>query len=395
MHDIPKSGAENAAAAADAHTLSSARDSILQGQTTLLPLLDLFDLLRTRSTTGVLRVKQESRQSVVYLRRGDIVMASHNQPHVYIKQSPSNLSAISDADKKRAMDIQIETLKPVFVTWAESGSFPSADLPRLLRHHGQDVLLEMLEGGPGQFSLLQCDPLPDFAEAHGTPLSQEQLKLSRLRRVDDWAQVELRVGRLDMIFWRADCFSRKLLQLDLNDVERRVLTLVDGRNRVSTIIERAAASPFEVFHALYCMSQLGLIRKDRRARDGSETGALQAISVRPIFILEPDLSGTLQPLEKALRHRHPHPTVNLNDEPNLVERMVRETPQLVLMNASAVDAEKLAREIRARIEISDTTLAAILDKADAGRHDALRAAGFNVVWVKPFLLRDIELLLAS
>ena len=40
-------------------------------------------------------------------------------------------------------------------------------------------------------------------------------------------------------------------------------------------------------------------------------------------------------------------------------------------------------------------LAAILDKPDAARQESVRAAGFNVVWVKPFLLRDIESLLAS
>lgn len=373
--------------------------AVLSGQTSLLPLMSLLKILSGCGRTGFLRLEHSSRRTEIYLRRGELLLATHNEPHEYARQSAAALDVVSPLEKEHAYVEQRRSLKPFYVSLAEAGRISAGELPDLLYEQGKSAILDAIEAGPMIFSWHDLKALPDYVEAYGRVCALEQLALERLRQIDDWNQVELHVNSLDATYQRSENFSRNLKRFELNDSERCVLTLVDKRNTVKQIIERSGATTFEVFHILFRLSQVNLIRqKDQAAGRGSTAGDAADVQLhaRPVLIVEPDVAGVQQPLAKLLRRRNPIQMFNANEERNLMERIHKERPRLVILNVNApgVDAEKTAREIRATLEISDMPLAAFLDTESPGQAEHLRAAGFSAVLVKPVLFEDLEPLIA-
>jgi CheY-like chemotaxis protein len=211
--------------------------------------------------------------------------------------------------------------------------------------------------------------------------------------VDDWAQVELHVNSLEMVFRRGDHFTEALGGFELTEGERRVLTLVDQRNRVRDIIERSGVTPFEAFHCLFRLSQVGLVAR----REEGATTKPAAVDARPVAILDADREGVREPLARLLAGRgRPVRLVEVATPDDLMTVCLRERPRLLILDvSSSVDARAVARKIRTTLEISDAALVAVAENEPGRLADELRAAGFDAVLVKPFLFADIERLLAA
>lgn len=365
---------------------------LLQGQTSLLPLPHLLRELASTARTGRLRLEQGGRVSHLFLRRGRIVLATHDDPDEYLRNSTEDLSAVPAADLERARAEQRARAKPIFATLAEAARFAPDQAARALYHHGKRALLAVIEGGPSAFEWQDAKELPVFVETFGRPLSLDQIQLERLRAVDDWAQVELHVDSLDLVFRRADGFGELLGGFELTENERRVLTLVGDRNSVRQIIETSVLTPFEVFHCLFRLGQVGLIE-----RRETSPGAASSLAERPVAILEPDREGVREPLARLLARRsRPVALVEVPTPDDLIALCLRDRPRMLILNVSSgLDAAAAAQRVRATLEISDTALVAVADREPGSLADELCRAGFDAVLVKPILFTDIERLLAA
>jgi DNA-binding response OmpR family regulator len=368
---------------------------LLHGQTSLIPLTNLMRELLACGRTGVLVLEGDTRRTYLYLRRGEAIFATHNRPDEYTRQASLEVSGTTREEIEQAEAEQRKTGKPVFVTYAAAGRFPTSELPVVLYQQGKRVLLEATSAGPAPFEWVDQSALPSYVDAYGRAYSLDQLTLERLRQVDDWAQVELHVPSLDIVFRRGEGFSSSLRRFELTDNERRVLTLVDGRNTVRHIIERSGLPTFEVFHVLFRMGQVGLVRRGEDAAPAPGT----ARDARPVAILELDVEGIVEPLGQLLRRRRqPIALVSIGGTGgDIMAALLKERPRLFLMNvgASAQEPRSLARDIRSRLEISDVPLVAVLDREDSARPDELAAAGFDAVVVKPFAIGELEKFLAA
>ena len=380
-------GAARGTRAADADA------ALLKGQTSIIPLTHLLKELLACGRTGMLVLEGETRRTFIYLRRGETIFATHNRPDEYARQASIELGGLSKDETAQAEAEQRQSGKPVFVTYAAAGKFPTPDLPVVLYQQGKRVLLDAISAGPAPFEWLDQSALPSYVDAYGRPYSLDQISLERLRQVDDWAQVELHVPSLDIVFRRGEGFSASLRRFELTDNERRILTLVDGRNTVRHIIERSGLPTFEVFHVLFRVGEVGLVRRGEDAAAAAGAGRDE----RPVAILETDIEGVVDPLTQLLRRRRkPIQVVTLGGS-DVVAALMKERPRLVLVNVSVPTQEPraLAKEIRSHLEISDVPLVAVLDSDESARAEELTAAGFDAVVIKPFALGELEKFLAA
>jgi len=276
---------------------------------------------------------------------------------------------------------------------AESGRLPASELAQVLYQHGKRAFLAAIEAGPSAFDWSDTQELPGYVEAFGRPLALEQIQLERLRSVDDWAQVELHVSGLDVVFGRAEDFSARYGGFELNDSERRVLTLVDDRNSVRQIIDRSRLTPFEVFHCLFRLGQVGLVS----ARGTQPASDEPAPAARPVAILDADWEGVKEPLARLLAQRQkPVALLDIPTPDDIIALCLKQRPRLLILDlSSGFDAAAAARQVRATLEISDTALVAVSAHEAGHLSEDLARAGFDAVLVKPFLFADIERLLAA
>jgi len=275
----------------------------------LLGIRRFLNLLAEDRQTGLLEVDHEGRTDRLYLRLGQIVFATHNRPELYVRQGPWSSQDFPPDEWERAETEQRRTGRPVYLGLASLQERPAAEMTQALFEQGKRVLCEVLEIGAGTFRWLHPPALPDYVEAHAQPYPLEQLHLEGLRQVDDWAQIEVMVNSLDLVFARGQDLLNRLPRYELNAVETQVLNRVNGRRSVRQLTESTGLPPFQIFQALFCLHGVGLVR-----RVGE--GAARSDRRPTVMVLDPDVEGVHEPLARLLRRRQIDPIslVSLNGE---------------------------------------------------------------------------------
>ncbi len=364
----------------------------LEGHTGVLPLTVLLTELLALQRTGALLLEQPLRTTTLYLRRGEVVLITHNRPEEYLRNGPVDVRALPEGSLSELLRELRRSGRPVYVGLVEAGLLAPGELAGALHAQGRRALVEAANAGPGRFEWRDTRSLPDWVESHGRAHSLDQLRLERLREVDDWTQVELHVGSLDLVFRRAEAFSARIQRLEPNENERRVLTVINGRHTVQQVIERTGLPTFEVFHVLFRLSQMELVR---RLTPAAAAGPGDA---RPVLLADGDQAGVHEPLARLLRTRlRPLPLMSLPGGADLLASVAQERPRMLIVNTAtpALDLLGAARQLRATLETSDVLLVAVQERAEAVQAEELRLAGFDAVLAKPFLFADLERLLGA
>lgn len=375
------------------HPSQSDDDIAFQGQLTDWPIRDLLRILDASGRTGEFRIESGSQTTLLYVRRGEIVLVTCLDPSEYTRDSAVELGGVSTAAMQRAGAEQQASGRPLYIGLGEAGELPRCDMAALLCEQGKRLLLLAIEQTRVRFAWRERDALPLFVDAYGRPISLEQLPLETLRRQRPLAQAELLIPVLDVVFQRTEGFTRKLRRLDLTSPERLVLAFVDGRNATQDVIDRSGLETTEVVLVLHRLAEVGLVQKRGPSAVDAENQR-----PRPIMILEPDVEGFRRPLAGLLRSRaNPVELVDLDDDADPLAAILRVRPCVVILNASAAgsSAVKTARAVRATPELTDLPLVAIVDVHRAAQADQLAAAGFDAVLSKPVRYSDIERLLVA
>jgi CheY-like chemotaxis protein len=366
---------------------SNSIGALLEGQTGAMPLPKLIAWICGLGHSGEFTLRSGARTTTCFVRKGEIVVVTHDQPEEYVRGFHNEMAKVDDATWTKAAAEQRRSGKPVFVTLVEAKQFDGKLLPDLVHGQGRAALAAALAAPPGRFAWRERASLPTWVEAVGRPIDVDQSELERLRDLEDWTQVEGQVTSVDQVYHRAPGFAARVARLEFTEPERLVLGRIDGRASVKEIGERSGVPTLEVFHVLFRLGQVGLISLE------AEGGGAAA---RPVMIYDTDVEGVMKPLAKQLRDRvRPVSLLAVAPDSDVVQSIINERPGLVLLNAAGVDAAAVARKVRQNLEISDIPLAAVLEQADPEQERLLREAGFDAVLAKPMHMRDIEHLLES
>jgi hypothetical protein len=358
-----------------------------QGPLASWPLLEVLRTVHDAHRSGEFTLSHGDRRTKIFLRRGEVVLATSHDPAQYAQDSGVDLHSVNEQAKAAAEAEQRSSGKPVFVSLAENGSLPSTDLSALLERQGRRLLAEVLDARGGTFRFRELPTTPMYVDAYGRRMTLAQLELDRLRQSADRAKIEPAFAAADAVFERQGDFSRKLKQLELSSKERRVLTLVDGKTTVKQLVERSGLSGKEATLILFRLAATDLVRnRPPRARP------------RPVMILEPDIEGFQKPLRRLLQERaEPVDLVTLEGAKDLVDTILKARPSLVILNASGDTeaARRAARAVCASGELPDLSLVALLDGPQGPQVEELSAAGFDAVLCKPVHYLDLEKLIAA
>lgn len=351
------------------------------------PVLDLFRAIAAQRRTGVLELESPRRRVWLWWRRGALLQVTTDAVSDYLAGAEDSLGEVPADALARASEEQGRSGKPVFVGLAESGAFPAERLARVLLTQGKRVLLETLDETRLSFGWKETPALPLYVEAQGREISFAQLGLERLRRRPGPPSTEDGAASLDSVFERVPGFSRHVRLLELLPEERRVLTLIDGRQPLGRVARRSSMSAALVSAVVSRLSEIELVRRvDARPQAG-----------RRVVLIEPDADGVQRPLERLLaRQREPAELVALSpDEPGLIPRVVRCGATMVIANASVLGntAHTLARELVAAPQGLETSLVAVLEERDPEAMELLLASGFDAVLPKPVWFGDLDQML--
>ncbi len=369
----------------DTNSTSLIAVSPFSGSTVFLATGPLLRLVADSHRTGELRLSGTDGELSLYFERGDLLLAlARDQDAARRTAALAGDASTSPELFQRASDDARRMDLPILAVLAQQGLL-GADPRSVLHRHGRQTLIQALGHGPLSY-LWRDGALPKFVAAVGQAIALDQLTLERLRLVDDWSQIELQVTSLDQVCERVPDFRQLFQRFDLDAMEKRVLLHVNGRYQVKDLVQRCGLSTFEVFHILYRLMQVRLVRQ--RATAGERTQGLA-----PILVCDADDAGVRQPLARWLAGRAGAPALVGSTPDDALAQILAEAPSMALVDATSEIGEAVAIAVRARLEISDTTLVALVQRWDRRRAEELTAAGFDVVLAKPVHLRAIARLL--
>ena len=109
------------------------------------------------------------------------------------------------------------------------------------------------------------------------PLSTERLMLDGVRRIEYWSLITRGVGRLDRVLEHVPGADTRTFQLELNDDENHVLSLLADPQTVEQLCARSYLSNFQTFRTIWGLLAVNLIQDaeiaavdEKRAAEESE-----------------------------------------------------------------------------------------------------------------------------
>jgi hypothetical protein len=341
----------------------------LQGNTSILDVPGLLRLLRELGRTGILRIGQGERSVELFCERGDTIMA------VPIGELGIQAAAAAGLPPPETAGADGT---PAIVMSATQSNQPTDALYRI----GVNAILTLTATGPQPFLWQPLQAMPETIHRHGRSITAEQLALERLRLVDDWTQIEAEVASLEQVCMRSPDAIARLRQLNLSEIERRVLTEINGRRNVRQLLDRCGLSTFELFHVLYRLIQCRLVLP-RQAVVPAMTGR------PPVLVAGPD-SRLADPLHRILTTRGLAPSPVANETGSLVRIISESQAQVVMIDADTCDAATIAQSLRSVLETSAITVVAITDRQGA---QAGLSTSCDLVLTAPVHADDIPSLL--
>jgi DNA-binding response OmpR family regulator len=342
----------------------------LNGNTGVLPLLPLLRILGDAGATGELVIGGDGDRATLYLERGQLVLAvAHDETAAQQAAAAAGLAGEAERWARARLATRQDGL-PLLLAFADAGDHAEADTT-MLHRHGLTLLAGLCSGEARPFAWRDHAGAGAAAARLGRAIALDQVRLERLRQVDDWSQIELEVASLDQVCARSPDLRGRLERLTLTVMEREVLRQVDGRRTVRAIVKKCGFSTFEVFHILYRLIQIGVVLAQ----------APDPVS-QPGLALCADADASAELARLLTDGRRPEPVV-CADGTALAQTVAERDTRLALVDRPDEDAIAVATAVRATLESSHVRLVALMDHHDRTRHDRLLAAGFDMVLTKP------------
>ena len=230
----------------------------LSGSLARMPLIDVVRMLEVTGRAGRLEVLVDGGRSVIHFDRGRIngVAAAPEQERSTLREA---FPGVSEAMLAEAIKQVAATGIPAAAALASNPLLP-VPFERLrahLRSAGEQELARIWDLH-GTFVFVPGPPAEQLARCE-VMINPAQIALTRLRAVDDLAQIEAHAGRLDVVYERSPGTAAQIARLALSDDERQVMTLIDGVRDTAAVVKAVGLGLLPVLRILFRFTRLNLI----------------------------------------------------------------------------------------------------------------------------------------
>ena len=225
---------------------------------------DVLQLLSLGKKTGCLSVSHKGQFGSIYFAQGRISYASIVNRRDRLGDLLVKNGQITPEQLQRAIDAQrVHPNVRLGELLVAQGALRKEQLDDIVRVQIEESVYFLFTWTEGTFNF-EADVVPDAQDVI-VSINPESLLLEGARRVDEWSQIEKKVPGFDVIF-EVDRARLEASEVRLEDDQRRVLDLIDGRHDVTALIEESGLGEFEVGKALYGLATAGFIQRVGKSR---------------------------------------------------------------------------------------------------------------------------------
>jgi tetratricopeptide (TPR) repeat protein len=237
-----------------------------QGSVESFSLADVFQNLAMNQQTGSLRVSApDGRERHLCFDGGQVKSLSRGvQKPLLLGEILIGRGVTTEQQLSTALDRQKQTGAPLGACVVELGVLAQAQVDELVAHQIEEEVYELFAWEKATYEFKEGAPEPGlFTDRTGSlSLPISQLIMEAARRVDEWERLRQQVPSLREVYVVEGSAHQAIEtgQLELEPVERRLLSLLNGQRDVEDLVEDSFLFRFEVIQALAGFLQSSLIR---------------------------------------------------------------------------------------------------------------------------------------
>ena len=229
----------------------------IQGALDETTVADLFRSVVRSSETAVVSLDTAGRNDSVYFNEGRIVFASSTDPDMGLAETLLRGGELSIQQYNTAMD-RLVAARRVGALLVELGYLKPDELSRAAERQANAIVLDALTYRTGSYTIEFTSEFPEGAIM--LPLSTERLILDGVRRIEYWSLITRGIGRLERVLEHVPDADTRTFQLELNDDENHVLSLLADPQSVEQLCARAYLSNFQTCRTVWGLLAVNLIQ---------------------------------------------------------------------------------------------------------------------------------------
>ena len=235
----------------------------MRGNLGMVPVPEIFQLLKFQSHTGILHLARGNAHVEVYLREGAVVfaLAAKLDEEFLLGRFLTEVGAISAHDLEVFLNSRQGTSRLLGEQLVKLGQIEQSQLNKALARQTEELMYETIRWGEGEFAFYVTENLPIETREADLSLSVDQILMEGFRRVDEWGLVEKEIRNFEMVLAPSRDSTGVIKQVKLEPDEERILALVDGKRTIKDIIRVSRRSSFVVCKLLYRLLSSRIVRK--------------------------------------------------------------------------------------------------------------------------------------
>lgn len=241
----------------------------IEGPLRELALSDVFQLLDLSRKTGVLTVRNDSRDHPATVRfdRGRVVSAARGDNGSRLGHLLLRAGKITEAELERARACQAEQPgRPLGEIFVQQGMVSEPEVRKHARFQIEEVVYDLIRWKDGYFRFEEAPP-PE-AGAGAVRIATESLLMEAARQIDEWTTLAGKIPHMGVVPALVGGEPGEGSVLDLHPDEWEVLAEIDGTRSLKKIATELARGDFDVAKIVFGLVSTGvveIVEEDRAA----------------------------------------------------------------------------------------------------------------------------------
>jgi hypothetical protein len=212
--------------------------------------------------TGVLKASHGEHEVKTFIKNGSIICVMGSKESTRLGNILINNGILTPAQLESSLELAGQRMKPLGKILIEEKLVSEKTLNRYIDRQAEDIILDMLLWEAGSFIYNDYDL--NIEDLIIPRLNIMKILMQATRRIDEMSVLVKQISD-DRMRFKLSARTEEKEALKLDDIERRILGLIDQGMSVREVIDASEEDEFLCYKAYYSLISSGLIEHRKGA----------------------------------------------------------------------------------------------------------------------------------
>jgi hypothetical protein len=241
-----------------------------KGSLSTVRLSDIFQSLQRELKTGVLTVKTDAILKKVFIWHGDVVFATSNNKEDRLAELLVREGRMSREDHMKAEELLGRQKGRMGRILVDLGYLKPNEVYQAVQRQVEEIILGLFSLEEGEYDF-QEGPLPSD-ELIKLRISTGDIIYRGIKRISNRQYIQQVCPPENTVLDFSQDPSSIFQHVTMEDVDRKILSLIDGKSPIRKILSLASLDHFETLKTIYAFLSIGIVEvREEEAEKTEET----------------------------------------------------------------------------------------------------------------------------